>query len=201
MSRSPAVVVVVVALAMALFTGPPVAASCAGPITAAGAAPLLGQLDGAAVVFVGLVVGTSNSDRVARVKVETVWKGDGIPTYVTVSGTPAGGGAATSVDRTFTVGHRYLFAPYSGPSPYQDNSCSPTQEYSASLDALRPANAHPPTPGSDGLDPTGLAFLPLSTWVLASAAALAAVILLGTLLVRNRRGRLQRSRHLGARPS
>ena len=199
MSRLPAVVVL--AMAIAFLTGPPVAASCAGPITAAGAAPLQGQLDGAAVVFVGQVVGTSNSGRVARVKVETVWRGDMIPTYVTVSGTPAGGSAATSVDRTFTVGHRYLFAPYSGPSPYQDNSCSPTQEYSASLDALRPANAHPPTPGSDGLDPTGLAFLPFGTRVLAAVAGLAAVILLGTLLVRNRRNRLQPSRQQGARPS
>ena len=198
MSRLPAVVVL--ALVTTFLTGPAVAASCARPISAAGAAPLQGQLDGAAVVFVGTVVGTSNSDRVARVKVETVWKGDGIPTYLTVSGTPAGGSAATSVDRTFTVGHRYLFAPYSGPSPYQDNNCSPTQEYSGSLAALKPSTTHPPTPGSDGLDPTGLAFLPFSTWVIASAVVLAGVVLLGTLLVRNRGGRLSASRQPGARP-
>ena len=198
MSRLPAVLVLAVVLTF--LTGPAVTASCAGPITAAGAAPLQAQLDGAAVVFIGTVVGTSNSDRLARVKVETVWKGDGVPTYLTVSGTPAGGGAATSVDRTFRVGHRYLFAPYSGPSPYQDNNCSPTQEYSSSLDALRPSTAHLPAPGSDGLDPTGLAFLPLSTWVLASVVVLAGVVLLGTLLVRSRPGRLQASRQQGARP-
>ena len=191
--------VLVLALVLAFLTGPAVAASCAGPIAAPGAAPLKGQLDGAAVVFVGSVVGTSNSDRVARVNVETVWKGEGIPTYVTVSGTPAASSAATSVDRTFTVGHRYLFAPYSGPSPYQDNSCSPTQEYSSSLDGLRPSTAHPPTLGSDGLDPTGLAFLPLSTWALASAVVLAGVVLLATLFVRDRRARFQLSRQQGGR--
>ena len=192
MSRLPAVVVL--ALAFAFVTGPAVSASCAGPIAASGATPLGGRLDGAAAVFVGTVVGTSSSDRVARVKVETVWRGEGIPTYVTVSGTPAATSAATSVDRTFQVGHRYLFAPYSGPSPFQDNSCSPTQEYSSSLGAQQPSTAHPPAPGSDGLDPTGLAFLPIPTLVLGSAAVLAGVLLLGTLFVRGRRARFQPSR-------
>ena len=197
MNRLPALVVLV--LSMVFLTGPAVEASCAGPITAAGAVPLQGQLDGAAVVFVGTVVGTSNSDRVARVKVETVWKGTGIPTYLTVSGTPAGGSAATSVDRTFTVGHRYLFAPYSGPSPYQDNNCSPTQEYSSALDALRPSTAHPPAAGSDGLDPTGLAFLPASTWVLASVVVVAGVVLLGGTVWKGRRGRFRLRRRQGGR--
>lgn len=138
-------------------------ASCAGPAGPGGAATLKAQVDAAPTVFVGTVVGTSNNDRVARVHVETVWRGS-VLSVVTVSGTPDPNSGATSVDRTFKAGQRYLFVPYSNSSPFQDNSCSATQAYSTQLDSLRPATAQPPAPGSDGLDPTGLAFLPLWIW-------------------------------------
>ena len=137
---------------------------CAMSIWGAGAAQascavlpgttLAGQIDAAPTAFVGTVIATSNSDRVARVRVESVWKGAGVPTFVTVSGTPAQGSAATSVDRTFAVGRRYLFVPSTGSSPFQDNSCSATQAYSTQLDSLKPATAQPPSPGSDHLDST-----------------------------------------------
>ncbi len=177
---------VIFVLTASVLNAPAVAASCAGPVAPGGATSLQGQLDGAVVVFVGTVVGTSNGDRVARVKVETVWKGGGIPSYVTVSGTPDGSSAATSVDRSFRVGQRYLFAPYSASSPYQDNNCSVTQPYSSRLDGLRPATAHPPLAGTDGLDPTGLAFVPISTWAALSLFALAGTVLV-VLLLRARR--------------
>jgi hypothetical protein len=138
---------------------------------------LAGQIDAAPTVFVGTVIRTSNNDRVARVRVESVWKGPAVPTFVTVSGTPAQGSAATSVDRSFAVGQRYLLVPSTGSSPFQDSSCSATQLYSTQLDALKPATAQAPTPGSDGLDPTGWwlpawIFPALAGLLLAAAAAL-----------------------------
>jgi hypothetical protein len=178
---------VIFALTVSFLNAPVVSASCAGPVGPGGASSLQGQLETAAVVFVGTVVGTSNADRVARVKVETVWKGGGIPTFVTVSGTPDGSSAAMSVDRRFRVGQRYLFAPYSASSPYQDNNCSVTQSYSSRLDGLRPTAAHPPVPGSDGLDPTGLAFVPISTWAALSLFAAAGALLAAVLFRRARR--------------
>ena len=189
MTRSVAAVIFV--LTMSVLNAPAVEASCAGPLGPGGATSLQGQLDAASVAFVGTVVGTSNGDRVARVKVETVWRGDGVRTYVTVSGTPDGGSAATSVDRSFRVGQRYLFAPYSASSPYQDNNCSVTQPYSSRLDAFRPANAEPPLPGSDGLDSTGLGFAPISIWAALVAIAIAGALLAAVLLRRARRDRFR----------
>jgi len=185
---------VIFVLMTSVLCAPAGSASCAGPVGPGGASSLQGQLETAAVVFVGTVVGTSNADRVARVKVETVWKGGGIPTYVTVSGTPDGGSAATSVDRSFTVGQRYLFAPDSASSPYQDNNCSVTQPYSSRLDGLRPATAHPPLPGSDGLDPTGLGFVPISTWAVLSLIAVAGALVVAVLFRRTRRDGFRPSR-------
>ena len=129
----------------------PASASCIAP-------PGLGPggtslLDGASVVFVGTVLSTSNGDRVARVRVESVWKGGPVPVVVTVSGTPDLGSAATSVDRTFAPGRRYLFLPSNTTSPYQDSSCSATQPYAPVLDSLRPAVTQPPS-GTDGMEQT-----------------------------------------------
>lgn len=102
----------------------------------------------AEVVFVGTVTETSNRDTWASVEIDEVWKGPDQPKTVVVKGGP-GGNAATSVDRTFEVGTRYLFFPLVDPAGgLADNSCTSTQAWTADLTGIRPAGAHPPTGGS-----------------------------------------------------
>ncbi len=148
--------------------------------------PSSAQADAAPLVFVGTVQSTSNGDRVARVKVESVWRGGPVPTLVTVAGTPAEGSVATSVDRKFTPGVRYLFVPTNASSPFQDNSCTATRPYEARMDSLRPADAQPPRPGSDGLQQPAEGWL--NPW-LAGAAVLLAAGLGAWLFTRRRRAR------------
>ncbi len=175
--------------AATLVGAPAVHASCGVPVRPGGQQTIQGWLDTAPLVFVGTVVGTTNNNRVARVQVESVWKGE-VPSTVTVAGTPELGSAATSVDRTFNVGQRYLFVPSSGSSPFQDNSCSATQPYSSQLDGFKPATAHPPTAGSDGLDPTGLAFAPGWVWPAIPLLAIVGGVAAWLLIRRARRMRL-----------
>lgn len=114
-------------------------ASCAGPPS------VQEQIASARLVFVGTVAFTSDNDRVARVKVESIWKGPHLPAYVYVHGSSASGPfTATSVDRTYRPGERDLFVLFSDREPFQDNNCSATQPYTAELSSLAPADARPP---------------------------------------------------------
>jgi len=115
-----------------------VSASCAGPLS------LPEQIQSAALVFVGTAQDTSDGDRVAWVRVESIWKGPEIAQYVSVHGSPVSGPSASSVDRRYQSGTRYLFVLYSADQPLQDNSCSGTQPYTSELAALEPAGAKPP---------------------------------------------------------
>ncbi len=123
-----------------------VAASCA-------ATPVLGQaLATAPVVFVGTVTGLDSGGRIASVHVDDVWKGVGVGSDVTVVGTPDTAAAATSVDRTYASGQQYLFVPVGGSgTQFQDNQCTATQPYVASLGSLRPAAA-PGRPAASAAD-------------------------------------------------
>jgi hypothetical protein len=150
-------------------------ASCAGPPS------VQEQIASARLVFVGTVAFTSDNDRVARVKVESIWKGPNLPAYVYVHGsTVSGAFTATSVDRTYRQGERDLFVLFSDRQPFQDNSCSATQPYTAELSSLAPADARPPTPLTAGDQisnlvgqywlPIGVAVLIIVVgWFLASA--------------------------------
>jgi hypothetical protein len=110
--------------------------------------PSLEQAIAAApLVFVGTVVSTADGDRVARVKVESIWKGPLMPGVVVIHGSPSSGsGVITSVDRMYRAGERYLFVLFSDQAPYQDNNCSATQPYTAQVAVLAPADARPPSP-------------------------------------------------------
>src|SRR3981081_736956 len=75
-------------------------------------ASLRDELATAPVVFVGTVAFTSDNDRVARVRVESIWRGPDLPAYVDVLGSPVTGPfTASSVDRKFRSGERYVFVP------------------------------------------------------------------------------------------
>ena len=106
-------------------------------------------LKDADLVFVGMVTSTRSQGRVAFVRVEDRWKGTGEP-RVDVYGGPAADNAATSVDRRYQSGQRYLFfvqeparhgrhGAFAG--RYQDNGCSATRPYTVDLAAFRPSTA------------------------------------------------------------
>ena len=142
--------------ALLLLTAGPASASCAPPPPPDQA---LSQSD---LVFVGTVTELANRDRWAVFRVEDVWKGDAGGEQVEVRGGPAdpgnGVGAATSVDRTYQRGVRYLVyaravtagsaaIDYGAGARWTDNACSLTRVYDPSLEQLRPATAPPADPG------------------------------------------------------
>jgi len=129
----------------------------------ASCAALPGQMAGsfatAPVVFVGTVVSISNGNREAMVKIESIWRGPTMLTFVRVVGTPEPGAQATSVDRTYQAGTRYLFVPENSSSPFQDNNCTATQPYTSALASQAPADARAPQPGGDPRPPLGINLL------------------------------------------
>jgi hypothetical protein len=169
------------ALLVPLLLAPaaPVLASCIMP------PPIEEAVRDADVVFVGTVIRVANLDRWATVAVEEVWKGPDMAPLVEVRGGP-GGNAASSVDRSFTAGTRYLFLPFIAEGALQDSSCSSTTEFAADLIRLRPATAHPPiapAPDPDTADP----FDPASLLVPAALIVGAGVLVFGGALALRRR--------------
>ena len=140
----------------------------------------------AEIAFVGTVTATANRDTWATVSVEEVWRGPDQPAQVVIKGGPEGN-AATSVDRTFQVGVKYLFFPYTdGAAGLADNSCTSTTAWAAELAALRPADARVlagGTPTATGFDFNGVL-----------GPIVVAVVVAGALLVV---GLLARSRQPG----
>lgn len=128
----------VLSLTAALLWGAavPASASCAMP-----PGSLKQRLNDASIVFVGTVDSADSMGRVANVLVESVWKGD-VDEHVQVQGGPADPQTATSVDRSFDVGTRYLFVPVSGNGQvFEDNACTDTQQWTKKLDRRRPDGA------------------------------------------------------------
>ncbi len=137
------------------------------------------------LVFVGTVTSVANLDRWATVAVEEIWKGPDLFPVVEVRGGP-GGNAASSVDRSYIAGTRYLFLPFVADGVLQDSSCSSTTEYTRDLGALRPANARRPVtlePESDAAP----RFDPASLLVPAALVIGAGVLVFGGALVLRRK--------------
>ncbi len=132
------------AVAALLPSAAPAAASCI-----LDERPMEQKVDEAPVVFVGTVVETRHNDTTARVRVEEVWKGQADLSGVVVQGGTGEDDAATSVDRSFVVGTRYLFFPQPDGNHFLDNSCSPTAEWSADFGAFRPEDARTADGSSD----------------------------------------------------
>jgi hypothetical protein len=160
-----------------VVTPDPALASCAP------APSLEARLASATVAFVGTVHDTSDGGRLATVRVEEIWKGAGLPAEVRMDGTVSGTGVVTSADRTYAVGHRYLFLPANATSPFRDIDCSGTIEYSPAVAALRPASAFAPSRMADAAtEPSWV--LPLGVLV---AVVLGTGLIGGILVVRRRR--------------
>lgn len=133
--------------AIAAFSVTIAHASCAGyPPTIAS------QLAAEPVVFVGTVLYTSDADRSARVKVDSIWKGPVLAAFVDVHGEAPGSGpwSASEADHRYQAGARYLFGPLNSASPFEDyGECGTlTQPYTAALAAFQPRNARRPAPAT-----------------------------------------------------
>lgn len=163
---------------------PPLAPSEASASCAVLPGQIAGSYASAPVVFVGTVVSTSNANREATVKIESIWRGPAMLTYVRVIGTPEPGTQATSVDRTYQAGQRYLFVPENSSSPFHDNNCTATQPYTSALASQAPAAARAPLPGGDPGPPWGINLLP---WLGVGVILLLAVA--GVTALRWRSGR------------
>lgn len=104
--------------------------------------PLAEAIKEAEIVFVGTVVATANVDRTATVSVEEVWKGPAMPATVQVKGGGDDPNTASSVDRSFQPGARYVFLPHlTQNGSLVDNSCSNTEVWDDSMAVFRPADA------------------------------------------------------------
>ena len=164
-------------LALWLLVPAPAAASCAMPI------PIEQAIRDSPVVITGTVTSTENDGRWATVQVHEIWKGPDLPATVVILGGPEPGGAS-SIDRSFTAGARYLFVvTIDERGQLHDNACSATTEMAAGENKLRPAEFRTPAPAEAtdaGADLTGV--------VGAGAVALvvAAVLLVAGLLARGR---------------
>ena len=132
----------VLAFALALGAGltalarpTPAAASCMMP------PPIEDAIAQGEVVFVGTVGVAVNDGRWVTVGVEEIWKGPELPPAVEVRGGPEPG-TASSVDRSYTQGTRYLFVVAVEDNRLVDNACSSTTEWSEDLAQFRPEGAH-----------------------------------------------------------
>ena len=100
-------------------------------------------------VVVGTVTATRSGGRIATVQVEEQWRGR-LPAVFELRGGPAADNTATSVDRSYQVGRRYLLfvtEPAAHGSQgtfggaFEDNSCSATQPFTPDLARFRPLSA------------------------------------------------------------
>jgi hypothetical protein len=157
-----------------LVTAAPAAASCAEP------PPIEEHLATAGAIFVGTVHEVTNESRTARVEVHEIWVGPDLPAAVTVHGGPEEPGMATSVDRHFEAGVRYLFAVSAHDGRLEDNACTATQPWTDGLAQLRPDVPRSPLPAAEG--DTGS----LPTPLLVALTGVAAVALAGILAFRRR---------------
>jgi hypothetical protein len=110
------------------------------------------QISNARVVFVGTVLYTSDNNRTARVRVESIWKGPALPAYVEVHGEAPGSGpfSGSEADHLYQSGQRYLFGPLNTSSPFVDyGECGTlTQPYTAELATYAPPDARAPLPAT-----------------------------------------------------
>jgi hypothetical protein len=203
-SFAPMALAILAAAAAALAGAPTAQASCAP------APPLDQAIAQANVVFVGTVQSTEHGGLTANFRVEDVWK-SGVGATAVVHGGPGiaaledaarkGLGVATSVDRTYEMGTRYLVVSHgkadgvlleSG-QVWSDNICSSTQPYKDDLASFRPAGAHPPAEGGSAVGstspPAESGRSPLLWALLAAAVALGTGLTIVLMRSRLRAGR------------
>ncbi|MBW3576686.1 MAG: hypothetical protein KY462_02905 [Actinobacteria bacterium] len=135
MKRSRGYAVVAAMLAATLIPAAAAAVSCVRDDR-----PLTERLAEFEIVFVGTVTDVADERRAAWFRVEEIWRGPDLDRPV-VRGGPGDPGTATSVDRTWEIGQRYLVAPRRAEGGLVDDRCSPTQAWRDELARARPEDA------------------------------------------------------------
>lgn len=167
----------ILALALPMLQPPTALASCMEP------PPLEQHVAMGEAVFVGVVRQVTNQGRTAVVDVQEVWAGPDLPAVVTIRGGPDDPTMATSADRNFEPGLRYLFAVSVSDGQLQDSSCSATQAWHDELDQYRPTDVRSPEP-VEGAAGTGMVSVP--TAVIVASVTAAMVLAVSVLLFRRR---------------
>src|SRR5882762_397192 len=100
------VVVALVSVGLAGSTGARASCAVSGPLSS-----VADEIGAAKLVFVGSVLFTTDNNRTARVKVESIWKGPKLPAYVDIHGEAPGSGpfSGSEGDHQFQTGLQYLF--------------------------------------------------------------------------------------------
>ena len=173
--KSIGALVAVTAAACLVTWASPAGASCAPPPRLARA------VADAKILFVGTVTETTNRARWAIVSVDEVWKGEHIPDVVQIRAGPADplgpSYSASSVDREYKIGRRYLFFPYGRKDAVmQDNDCTPTRVFTESLARFRPETAAAPEPGDLGPDDFDSGIIPSDGAVAIVGALIAGLV-------------------------
>jgi hypothetical protein len=139
-------------------------------------------------VFVGTVTVLRQDGRLATVQVEEVWRGPDLPEMVEVRGGPEAG-MATSIDRHYAGGMRYLFVvsivAEAGVRYLSDNSCTSTSEWRDAMAPLRPVDVRQPLPAGAGEGDAGGADL-VPVVLAAMLALVVGVMLFGAAAVLRR---------------
>lgn len=169
-------------VALTLGTAGPAAASCMGFQDFE--AELRKAIATQPIVFVGTVMGTQLQGRSAIVNVSEVWRGpDDFPAQVVVNGSPMlEPNGFSSIDRTFTPGTEYLFLPGGNRSPFTDNACSFTTEFTPNIEKLRPAGAR--TVSGPPASETDSGSFPTAGVALGTGAGLALILAMWLMLRR-----------------
>ena len=139
----PGALTILCALFLQTVAGGPAQASCALP------PPLRTAIAQSEHVFVGTVTNLENSRRWATVEVEEVWNDEDLPEEVEVRAGPKDPpgpiSSASSVDRSFRLGQRYIFLPFERRgSIFIDNACSRTSRFRPSYERFAPESPEPP---------------------------------------------------------
>lgn len=158
---------------------------------------LAAALSDAPAVFVGTVTSLDHAGRVANVHVDDVWKGR-VAAVVQVVGTPDLNAGATTVDRYYTIGQKYLFIPFAGGGDrFQDNNCSLTQPYAAGLAADRPSDAIGPPQAPGPSDAAALPPAPQTSSWAPFAIGGGLIVLVVAMLLAIAQGRRHEARKAG----
>lgn len=145
------------------------------------------QVDEAGYVFVGTVTEVTNRGRTATFDVDEVWArpsdGATVGSQVVVHGGPDEPNSASSVERTFEPGARYLVFPHAEDGRFTDDICTPTKRWTQELADARPATAREI---DDDPDLRSVATATSTPWIVIGVTVLV-VVVAGAVVVARRR--------------
>lgn len=184
MRSTAGVLVALVSAAVVVASAGPAAADCAQDDR-----PLEQQLDEAEYAFVGTATEVTNRGRTATFEVDEVWArptdGATVGSQVVVHGGPDEPNSASSVERTFETGVRYLVFPHVEDGRFTDDICTPTTTWSEELGDARPATAQEVDGDLDG-ESDLVATATSTPWIIIGVSVLVGLVAVALVSARRR---------------